>query len=312
MKKLLTFVLSCVAIVVIVDVVFGAFSNWYVKNRVLPGDFESVDYLIKRSTDDVIILGSSIALYSLMPEMIEDSLALSCFNGGENGQLLTFHYTMLETILSRYAPKIIVLALLPDELTGSGVGGHYNLLVPYYDKGYALIDSCLERRDRYEPYLLKSNLYRYNTIWWRIFHYHFITVGERGKKGFVARTLPAVFPTLCEYDDVETETTAQREAEFVGMAERCRKDGVLLVVYFPPQYVKRDGKTATILFVENYCKEHGIPCFDDSQNKEFLAHAEWFYDNIHLNKDGAKRYTEWFLDELAQDSIMCRLRRIDN
>ncbi len=306
MKKFLSFVFSCLVIVLLVDVLFGTFCNWYVKDKPLPGDYENVDYLIKRSTDDVIILGSSIALNSLMPTIVEDSLGMTCFNGGANGQTLTFYDTMVECILARHKPKMIVLGLKNEELAGTGVGGRYNFLVPYYDKGYSMIDSCLKARDKYEPYLLKSNLYRYNTIWWRILLYHFITPGEPGEKGFVAKGIPSFYPTLYK-KEVSTQISNQRKEEFRSMVERCRNAGVQLVAYFPPNYYKYSGKSATINYVENYCKEHNIPCFDDSQDAEFLKNKEWFYDNVHLNKNGAVIYTEHFIAELKEDS--CKTER---
>ncbi len=306
MKKLMVFIVTCMALVVLADFVFGAFCNWYVKNKSLPGDYESVDYLIKRSNDDVVILGSSIALNSLMPTIIEDSLGMSCYNGGANGQALPFYDSMIECLLTRYKPKMIILGMRPSELEGSGVGGRYNFLVPYYDKGYHMIDSCLESKDRYEPYLLKSNLYRYNTIWWRILLYHFITPGEPGEKGFVAKGIPSVFPTLYD-NEVNGNITKSRMDEFINMAERCRKNGVKLVVYFPPQYYKFNRNSTTIQFVEKYCQEHNIPCFDDSQNPDFLNHKEWFYDNVHLNKDGAPIYTKIFMDNLRQ-ALQCVYR----
>ncbi len=294
------FVLSCIVIVVLADILFGAFCNWYVRNKPLPGDYENVDYLIKRSNDDVIILGSSIALNSLMPTIIEDSLHLTCFDGGANGQSFVFYESMMECIMARHKPKMFVLGLRPEELTGTGVGGRYNFLVPYYEKGYTMIDSCLRARDKYEPILLHSNLYRYNTIWWRILLYHFITPGEPGEKGFVAKGIPSVFPTLYE-KEARGEISEERREEFVSMAERCQREGVQLVVYFPPVYYQYSGITPTIRFVEEYCKEHNIPCFNDSQNEEFLHNKEWFYDNVHLNKNGAVIYSNMFVKELKNN-----------
>ncbi len=300
MKKLLGFIFACAMLVSLTDLAFGAFSKCYVSNKPLPGDYESVDYLIKRGTDDVFILGSSIALNSLMPSVLEDSIGVTCFNGAANGQTLPFFESMMECVLKRHKPKMFILGLSPREFAGSGVGGRYNFLIPYYGNGYSMIDSCLEARDKYEPYLLKSSLYRYNTIWWRILLYHFITPGEPGEKGFVAKGIPYVFPTLYKMEASDS-ITEQRKREFLSMAERCRQNGVRLVVYFPPQYYLTDRKSATIRFVEKYCGEHGILFYDDSDDEDFLNHKEWFYDNVHLNKDGAVVYSRMFTGRLRSD-----------
>lgn len=40
------------------------------------------------------------------------------------------------------------------------------------------------------------------------------------------------------------------------------------------------------------CEEKGIPFFDYSNDEFFMSHPEYFWDNAHLNKEGAEIYTE--------------------
>lgn len=297
MKKIVCFIGVVALIVVACDLTFGAFSKYYVKNHPLPGDYRSIDYIIKESKDEVVILGSSVALNSFMPSLAEDSLGVSCYNAGANGQVLPFFKSVLECMLSRYTPKLVILGMRPDELSGTGIGGRYNILVPYYKMGYETIDRYMESKDKYEPWLLKSNLYRYNTIWWRILLYHFITPGEPGEKGFVAKGIPMYFPEMTTTKAAQN-CSEERLNELQSMITLCESKGVKMVVYFPPMYTKIEGVSTSVERVKEICAKHHFPCFDDSQDSTFLAHKEWFYDNVHLNKDGAPVYTKSLVKRL--------------
>ena len=86
MKKLVIWLLSVLLIVVAVDLLFGLGARYYLRTHSLKGDYRSADYLIKDSVDELVVLGSSVALNSINTKVISDSLGISAFNGGSNGQ----------------------------------------------------------------------------------------------------------------------------------------------------------------------------------------------------------------------------------
>ena len=297
MKKLALYIFSVLLIIFALDVGLGFFVRHYLKHNKLPGDYESIDYLIHESSEDMVIIGNSLALNDINPNLIADSLNITCFNGGANSQLFPYFETMLDCMLMRERhPKYILLALRPCELGGTGIGDRYNILIPYYHCGFDYLDKNLESVRPLEKCLLQSNLYRYNTIWWRILLYHFISSGISGENGFTGKPIPSIFPKTIE---VETSPiTDERTKSFTSFIQNCKKNSIKVMIFFPHVLNKKLDGEPTIGFVEDYCKAHNIPVFDDSDNPQFLLDEKLFYDNSHLNIKGSEEYTNYIIPKI--------------
>ena len=308
MRQTIIFILAIIGIMVLTDASVGLIMDNYVKNNKLPGDYASIDYLLKDADEDVIILGSSVALNSINPTIITDSTGLSCYNGGANAQEMPFMETMISCILERHKPQMFILGFRPDETCGSGLGDRFNILTPYYRLGYEKIDEKLESRGDTEGVLLNSSLYRYNTIWFRLMLYHFVTVGEQGRLGFVAKGIPPYPPQLdnCVTDNV---STTQRLEEFERVIKMCSDAGVELLVVFPPQYRKLydGGNVSAINDIKRMCDVNGIVVLDDTMNERYLTAPQLFYDNTHLNKIGADEYSKVLATYLKKNNISNKL-----
>ena len=304
MKKVITFITIIVVVVIVVDLIVGQIGDYMVENHKLSGDYKSVEYVMTQSNEDILVLGSSVALNGIVPTVITDSLGMSCYNGAANGQVMPFFETMVECVLQRYTPKTIIFGMRPDEMTTIGLGDRYNLLVPYYNKGYKTLDCYMESSSPEQKYLLNSNLYKYNNIWWRILLYQFITPNEQGEQGFVAKGTPRYFPKL----NVETKdyiSTQERLDQFTRIVEMCKSKGVNMVVVFLPKYLKlyNEGNLSLIKDVKNICDKYDIKYYVDVQKEEFLSDSTMFYDETHLNKEGAYKYTSDLVSRMKKDNV---------
>lgn len=299
MKRLILFFGIIIAILVGVDILLDVGGKYFVSHYRLPGDYEEIDYLIKESDEDILILGSSIALNGINPNLLIDSLDCTCYNGGANGQFITYSETMLKCICKHAKkPKVILLGVLPTEL-GSANFGRFNILIPYYKNGYESIDEKLENKDEMAPFLLKSALYRYNTIWWRILLYHFITPGVKGKHGYTGKAVPAVLPALV-HRQAGTTINDKAVTLFESIVRTCKKHHIKLLVFIPPHYREVDGVEGSIAYLDKYCKENDVPFYNDSQDSVFLHHQEWFYDKEHINVIGCDEYTKMMVPRIRQ------------
>ena len=296
MKKVLFLFGAIVFLLILSDYMFGSMVNTYRDQHGLQGDYLPIEHVINDCADDVLVVGSSLALTSLKPSIVEDSLGVSCYNAGANDQTMIYYHTVLNSILNRYTPKMVLLALRPTDLLGEDIR-RYNILVPYYRRGYEEIDSVLESRNDKAKYLLRSNLYRYNTIWFRILLYHFMGNRTESDKGFIAHDKP-LYPPCLKTSEENPEISENKLALFNDIVSRCKERNISLVVYFPPMYIQYKEKTSTVKMVEAICKEHDIQCFYDTQDAVFMNHPEWFYDNNHLDYDGAVYYTKSFVHRL--------------
>lgn len=299
MKRLVSFIISIIAVLVAIDFLFGYAANIYIKKYGLRGDYQPIEYVIKQCQDEALFIGSSVVINSLMPSVIEDSLGITCYNTGANSQTMPYFHTILNCVLQRYTPKMIILGLRPDELSGDDIG-RYHLLVPYYHTGHNEIDSVLESKNEHEKYLLKSNLYRYNTIWFRILLYHFLRGDESitlKNKGFSGHEKP-LFPPFMTNSKGDQIVSEKKVSIFEDIIRICKDQEIILVVYIPPMYTKYEEKTSTINELEHICKDNNIIFYCDMQDSLFWEHQEWFYDNVHLNKYGSLEYSKIFAARL--------------
>lgn len=303
MKKLLIFVIGVIALVVVSDIAAGYMFDKYTDSHTLPGDLAPIDYMLKEADQDVIIIGNSAIINSLMPSVISDSTGLSIYNGGSNGQTLPFFHTMTNAILTRHTPKAIILGLQSNVLVDSGIGDRYNILTPYYGHGYSTIDSCLESTSALEPYLLKSTFYRYNGIWFRILLYHLTKSKERSADGFIAKPAGGLLPEL-NYVDNDGMPNAARMAELTAILEECRRRDIRVIVIWPPQYtVYTAGREVKAQANRLASAFSNVTIIDDSADSLFLTSPELFYDNVHLNADGALLYSKLKASQLKKINL---------
>ena len=273
----------------IVDVAFGFLADWQ-KKIGLKGDYRPIEYIMKECNEDVLIMGSSVALNSFIPSIIEDTLGLSCFNAGANGQTMIYYHTMLNIILKRYCPKIIVLGLHPSEFKNDKIM-RYNILTPYFNSGYKEIDSVIIGDNPYDKYLLNFNLYRYNTVWFRILLYNFVDEEDVNSNGFIGKEKPAVLPIMSSVIR-SGYVSASKLDLFKDIIQICKNHSIKLLVVTTPSYSHLIGLNSSVECVKEICFNNGIRYYDDTELDIFLKHADWFYDTIHLNIDGAKYYSK--------------------
>lgn len=298
MKRLIEWILIIMAIVVGLDILSGWGMQSYLESHQLPGDYRMTDHSLLHTDEDIIVLGSSVGLNSINTGTIADSLGITSYNCGANGQYFPYYLTVLKAISSRYSPKKIILTLTPDNLTTGGKGTRYNFLIPYYGRGIADIDSVMKIGEPMNGLFLKSNFYRLNRIWFRIFLYHFATTGIDGSNGFVAKPVPQIFPTHVHEERTDTMLPAC-ETQLREFIEICRDKDIDLTVIFTPN-MNTTHRTAhdVIGLTQSICREYGVKFYDDSNLSPFDKDSTLFYDTRHINIEGSKIYTDTIIKRL--------------
>ena len=65
-----------------------------------------------------------------------------------------------------------------------------------------------------------------------------------------------------------------------------------LICYYPPVYKSFvNGTSKAVKITEQLCKENDIEIYNALQDSAFMADSTLFYDNDHLNINGAKIFT---------------------
>lgn len=126
------------------------------------GPAAETTFTFTQMNQDAIILGSSRGRRNYNPKYITDSLGISCYNAGHDGQTIFYEQAIIRMALSRYTPKLVILDLNPEEMYYREV--HYdrlNVLAPYYHrypevKDIYLLKGVRNRRQSESGFLLPS------------------------------------------------------------------------------------------------------------------------------------------------------------
>lgn len=307
-KRFFLYLASVAAIVAATDMLSGLVLSRYVSKHNLPGDYMKINHMLRSGQEDILILGSSVGMNSFIPSEFETKFGLSCFNAGANDQNMEFHEVMLSAFLKRHKPKMVVLALRPHDILSKS-RGRFGMLRIFYRCGYPLIDRFLEEGGAWEKFCLNSALYRFNTFGWRLLLYYLKSKNELADGGFVAKPVvaPPAYTKISELSagDPLPPPEVGKLASFDSIAAMCRSAGTRLAVVLTPYHFDYgETRPAGAAVFEKICRERGIEFYDDTCNPKFSPRGELFFDNFHLNKDGATLYTADFLERLSSHPVV--------
>lgn len=167
MKRFIIRIAILAICLVIVDVSLG-YALDYLRIHSKGGETARTEHICNHSNEDILIMGSSRAVHHYNPQIIEDSLGMSCYNCGYDGCGIILAYAQLEMILQHYNPKAIIYELTPGFDLSVGDNNRYvKSLRPYADNEQAC--NVIESVDASEHYKLYSRLYRYNSNFMKVF-----------------------------------------------------------------------------------------------------------------------------------------------
>lgn len=301
-KKLTIILISTIMAVIVIDIALNSFISRYMKNHSLPGDYEKIDYIMKKCDAPFILMGASQCANFFMPDLMEEQLHTGVFNCGVNAQTLEFFDVMLDGMIRRVPPKQVLLVLRSSDLTSPSLE-RLTMMNIYYGQYSTLLDNYLDSGSIFLKLRYGSSLLRLNTQWWRILLYHFISFNEMKNKGFIAKEVRDLHPkTKIKLDESALvnvkEILPKKKVVLDHIVQNCKQHHIKLYISLVPtmtDYGTVGNVHAKLL--QEYCQANDILLFDDSQLTEITDRPELFYDEFHLNADGAKVYTKLFMEK---------------
>jgi hypothetical protein len=296
MKKFLIKIIILFAIIVFLDNIFGIAMN-YVVNHIQVGGQGRDNYICNMANEDILIFGSSRAVHHYNATMLEDSLGLSCYNCGDDGNGIILSYGRLTMAKERYQPKIII----------QDVSTSFDLLKNDNHKYLGWLKARYERTgipeifydiDKTERYKMLCQMYRYNTKFLQNLFVYFTSISaDTGTKGF--RPINAKFdpmkvskgskPKQFEFDPLKIS--------YINKFIDLSKGSQLFFVVSPMWYGMDTAKVAPL---KNICQQHSIPFLDFSNDPKYVHRNEYFKDGTHLNARGADEFTKDLIIELRK------------
>jgi len=300
MKRFILRIVLFFSIILIADVVLGRLFSFMVSHAV-GGDNGRVNYICNQTNEDMLIFGSSRANHHYNPQILMDSLSLSVYNCGEDGNGIILNYGRLLMIEQRYMPKYIIYDVSCGfDLETNDNHKYIGKLKPYYErKG---IKDVFVSVDMTEKWKMLSQLYRYNSSFLTVFDDYLHPNQSMGFQGYRpyegkmdVRTINSKkeFKKHVEYDSLKLAFMAK-------FIEHC--NDVKMIFAVSPVWYGRDTKR--LRPVIDLCKQHGILFLDFSNDSKFVHNNEYFKDDYHLNAQGADEFTKDLIQELRMREII--------
>lgn len=284
MRRYITKILLFFLLVAALDFVFGKVCN-YMFSHPKGGETKALQYLVNDCDKDILIMGSSRAHCHYDDKMIEDSLGISCYNAGVEGNGIIMMYGLYK--LMKHKPKIIIYDLEPSfdlmEYAEDQNNTRYVSILKFFSSKE--VDDILQTLSPMLALKNKSSLYRYNA--------RFITVAKDylkgapvGRYGFApAQGEMSEEPIQAEVKQVKVDST--KYSFFERFIECTKKDGVNLLVVASPKYGFDGGSLEPI---KSLCSQNDIR-FLDYSNDERFQRLDYFKEPMHMNMKGAILYS---------------------
>lgn len=285
MKKFLIILAASIAAIALLDFSFGKLCSWLVKNA-RGGNTLNEYYIAKQSSEDIIMLGSSRMRRHYNPKVFEDSLRMTCYNAGVNGNGIIFAYGLFSMITDRYSPKAIIYDLSVFDIDEDKNEKFLSRLRPYYNEPG--IDSIFFRVESKERFKMVSNLYRYNTLWVGMLgdYFHPMRVYNKGYAPLRGDINYDPIPTVHKSSKIDPIRRYYLERIIID----CRERDIPLVMVISPHYlIESDNDYYDE--IRSLCQDYSVQLWDYFEDPFFSTEKRYFNDQNHLNETGADAFS---------------------
>ncbi len=301
LKKILLAIAALIFCVLVMDFTVGRVLDSLLKT--LPSEGERVaksNYVLTKVNTDIVIIGSSRAVCHydsrLMQELLPDKTVFNC---GVDGSLFFFQIAVINCILDRYTPEVIIWDLQMDELAENEVPENLGLLYPYYWSN-PHIKKYLDELEPELRYKIWLNSYRFNATGSRILRS--LRLPESNQLGFGGHESSDASRNI-EQQIVRISKRPIDEGKvslFKQIIKRIQKTGSRLILVHSPYYFKYIGTSTTTEYLDSLSEVNSVEFINDSQLSDFIGNKEYVYDPVHFNSKGAKAFTELLLQQINQ------------
>ena len=297
MKRFVINVLVFFAIVAAVDVVvgkiFGNMQASMAKGRT------GVEYHVCKTLDeDVLIMGSSRASHHYVPQILEDSLGLSCFNGGQDGNGIVMQYGRWKILSEHKVPKLIIYDIEPSfDMVENDNERYIDRLKPF--AGVKPVRTYMVSMFPMEGLKLTSSMYRYNYKFLEILSD--CVVSPTIQKGYIplkGHIRQEVIDAKPEASKTHWELDAVKLQYLEKLITEAQGAGCRIVLVSSPYW--KGHKQIDFSSVEELAEKYGV-AFLNYAVSELTGNPDYFADSMHLNDNGANEFTKDLVTKLKSN-----------
>ena len=291
-----------IALVAAADFIVGK-TLQYFYNRQSSGWEYNTRYSAEQTKADVLIFGASRAQQQYNPTYFEDTLQLTCYNVGRDGTSFFYHYAILQSVLKRYTPKVIVLDCEYAALkNASSSYERLSVLLPLY-KDHPEMQNIINLRSRYEKYKFLSSIYPYNSMLFKIAVANLQSNKKEQEdiKGYVP-LLRSINEPIKTFDYTEQyELDSVKINMLNSFIDECHQRNIKLYFVCSPYYMKTIGTDYSLAVTQKVAAEKNVPFFDYSKDTMYFNNPQYFDDTVHLNMNGSKIFSSAIAAKIKKD-----------
>lgn len=296
MKKYLLKIVLFFGVVAVMDAGFGLACDClqaYAKG----GRMKSVRQTALVQESDIVVMGSSRAHHHYVPSILTDSLGLSVYNAGVDGNGIVLASGLYDMMAKRYTPKVIIYDVEPafdiNVYAEDGNNTRYiGWLRPYFaDKQVREIITAVDPSERYKNL---SGMFRYNSKIVDLLKDQLV-MSDYAKDGFAPlKGEMDSEPKIQEKSIAAVQDTLKLKMmeEFVSQVSRS---DTRLIMLASPRY----GALSSEVFnpIKKICDRYGVEFWDFYTDPQFQKMG-YFKEPMHLNERGASEYTAYLAERL--------------
>ena len=297
MKKFIKNILLLLLIIFVIDRIIGSIMQ-IVINNIEIGGMGRDNYICNKTNEDVFIFGSSRAVHHYNSSIIEDSLRMTCYNCGDDGNGVFLNFGRLLMCKERKLPKVIIFDFVPNfDIKQNDNHKYLGWLKARYNRtGISTIFTDIDEKEKYK---MLSYMYRYNTRFLQnILVFLTGKSSDTGIKGY--RPLHGQLDSLKINKNHVDKPLVIDSLKFAYINKFIveAKDSKLFFVYSPRWY---GADTINVKPLMELCKKENIPFIDFTTNPKYYHNDIFFKDGAHLNSHGADEFTKDLINILKEE-----------
>ena len=293
MKKFLIAIFTFFFVFICIDYVFGCFCR-YLQTKAIYGNNHDVFHVANSCTEDIIFMGSSRCHHHYIPQIVTDSLGMTSFNAGYDGNGIIYQYGLLQLMLRNHIPKVIVYDFYPNfDISINDNLKYINTLKPYAKERCLL--ELLNDVNPMEKFKTLSSFYSFNTNFVQLYKdTRFPSV--KTYNGYLPNNeVMDYLPTV----NVAHYTTDSLKYKYLEkFAQSCKDNNIHLIFVFSPFY--QTLRWSDTKFLEDFCKQHNLLLLDYYSEGYLKDQKQLWKDPTHLNDTGAHVFSSHFAHVLKK------------
>ncbi len=308
MKSYKMFIIKAIAFVVLlilIDLFAGLFFRYFEKKAMNNNPHGMIaEYTMWQAEADIMIFGASEVHHSIIPSLMKAKFNFSTYNCAADGMPFYYQYCMINSIIDRKKPKIIIWSVLPYLLkkpTEKQVNA-LSTLNPFYNSN-TYCKNVIDQKSKFENLKMLSNLYQYNSSVVGLMQN--MIVKTKSDNGYLALSNTGYkFPKLDKNSlfDKQNEVDTNIVNSFVEIINKCNQSNVQLVLVFAPRHQLNDFSNDNCYRkLKEIANANEVPFIEKYFSSNiFLSDSTLFKDNAHLNDKGARLFTNLMSEEIQQ------------